>query len=149
MTFGPSKIDSNVTKYWTKNSFCFLKLIIFIDKRKKTILYRTHHGTSMVWSLVKSNDFAPLRLEGVHMTHTPWHIPHQIEEGWIYARSVRKIDFYNLRTGLRLREIFKFYFYELTHQFENPHNYQNVQNKILFHFRSNSSTHAHARPRKI
>ena len=32
---------------------------------------RTHHGTSMFWSLVKSDDFAPPSLEGVHMTHTP------------------------------------------------------------------------------
>ena len=43
----------------------------FIFPQSTKFIRRTHHGTSMVWSLVKSNDFAPLRLEGVHMTHTP------------------------------------------------------------------------------
>ena len=42
-----------------------------------------------------------------------------------------KLIFSNLRTGKRLRENFKLYFDELTHQFENPHNYQNVLNKIF------------------
>ena len=52
------------------------KLLIIMEIGTYTIASsfgarRTHHGTSMFWSLVKSDDFAPPSLEGVHMTHTP------------------------------------------------------------------------------
>ena len=42
-----------------------------------------------------------------------------------------KLIFSNLRNALRPRKI---YFDQFTHHFENPHRYQKVQNKILFHF---------------
>ena len=60
-----------------------------------------------------------------------------------------KLIFSNLLTGFLQRENLKLYFDEFTHQFENPHNYQNVQNKILFHLCPKSSAHAMTRPRKI
>ena len=44
---------------------------------------------------------------------------------------------------------FEMYLDQLTHQIENPHRYQNVRNKIFFHFRHKSSTHAISRLRKI
>ena len=46
-----------------------------------------------------------------------------------------KLIFSNLRLQSTPTQNLKLYFDQLTHQFENPHDYQNVQNKMLFHFR--------------
>ena len=47
----------------------------------------------MFWSLVKSDDFARIIVARDSLTHTPWVIPHSIEEGSNYIRSLRKFDF--------------------------------------------------------
>ena len=60
-----------------------------------------------------------------------------------------KIWFRSTYAKLRLRKIFKSYFDEFTHHFENPYWYQNVHNQNIFHLRCIRLTHAITRLRKI
>ena len=66
-----------------------------------------------------------------------------------YARYLGKVDFLQPTQRATPTQNFKIYFDQFTHHFENPHRYQNVRNKIFFHFRYKSSTHAISRLRKI
>ena len=66
-----------------------------------------------------------------------------------YARYLGNLDFLQPTQRATPTQNYKIYFDQFTHHFENPHRYQNVRNKIFFHFRYKSSTHALSRPRKI
>ena len=83
------------------------------------------------------------------MTQILCPIAHQIEEGLNCVLTSQAHDLDHLRTLITPTQNFKMYLDQLTHLFENPHRYQNVRNKILFHFRYKSSTYAISRPRKI
>ena len=60
-----------------------------------------------------------------------------------------KLWFRSTYAKLRLRKIFKSYFDEFTHHFENPYWYQNVRNQNIFHLRYIRPTHAITRPAKL
>ena len=83
------------------------------------------------------------------MTQILCPIAHQIEEGLNCVLTSWAYDLGHLRTLITPTQNFKMYLDQLTHQIENPHRYQNVRNKIFFHFRYKSSTHAISRLRKI
>ena len=83
------------------------------------------------------------------MTQILCPIAHQIEDGLNCFLTSQAYDLDHLRTLITPTQNFKMYLDQLTHLFENPHRYQNVRNKILFHFRYKSSTYAISRPRKI
>ena len=83
-------------------------------------------------------------LDSYPMSHTSF------DRGGIELHPVSsKIWFRSTYAKLRLRKIFKSYFDEFTHHFENPYWYQNVRNQNVFHLRYIRPTHAITRPRKI
>ena len=90
----------------------------------------------MNWSLVKSDDFAQNTFRGVsHDSYLMTHIPS--DRGGIELCSVSRKSWFSLTYATRYahaKYILKIYLNQFTHHFENPHRYQKVQNKILFHF---------------